>query len=129
MKISLELILSLWKNFVGTQKRVRINHGRRAIRARAIEIFYCMYPQHIFSWGSKKNYRTFYMKKIALSEPISPLMWSTVSNNSCMWKAKVSTNVQIAMYAYEQTHILFCPGLSTASSNKTKLSRMQYNRL
>ena len=32
------VFLSYWKNFVGTQKRVRINHGKRAIRVRAIEV-------------------------------------------------------------------------------------------
>ena len=30
--------LSYWKNFVGTEKRVRIIHGKRAIRVRAIEV-------------------------------------------------------------------------------------------
>ena len=30
--------LSYWKDFVGTEKRVRIVHGKRAIRVRAIEV-------------------------------------------------------------------------------------------
>ena len=30
--------LSYIKNFVGTQKRVRISHGKRAIGVRAIEV-------------------------------------------------------------------------------------------
>ena len=30
--------LSYWKNFVGTEKRVRIITGKRAIRVRAIEV-------------------------------------------------------------------------------------------
>ena len=30
--------MSYWKNFVGTEKRVRIIHGKRAIRVRAIEV-------------------------------------------------------------------------------------------
>ena len=30
--------LSYWKDFVGTEKRVRIIHGKRAIRVRAIEV-------------------------------------------------------------------------------------------
>ena len=32
------VFLSYWKNFVGTEKRVRIIHGKRAIRVRAIEV-------------------------------------------------------------------------------------------
>ena len=34
-------IFDLWsyrKNFIGTQKQVRISHGKRAIRVRAIEV-------------------------------------------------------------------------------------------
>ena len=30
--------LLCWKDFVGTEKRVRIIHGKRAIRVRAIEV-------------------------------------------------------------------------------------------
>ena len=38
-KSSLKFVfLSYWKNFVGTQKRVRIIHGKRAICVRAIEV-------------------------------------------------------------------------------------------
>ena len=32
------VFLSYWKNFVGTEKRVRITHGKRVIRVRAIEV-------------------------------------------------------------------------------------------
>ena len=32
------VFLSYRKNFVGTQKRVRINHGKRAIGVRAVEV-------------------------------------------------------------------------------------------
>ena len=32
------VFLSYWTNFVGTQKRVRISHGKRAIGVRAIEV-------------------------------------------------------------------------------------------
>ena len=32
------VFLSYWKNFVGTEKRVRIIQGKRAIRVRAIEV-------------------------------------------------------------------------------------------
>ena len=32
------VFLSYWKNFVGTEKRVRIIHGKRAKRFRAIEV-------------------------------------------------------------------------------------------
>ena len=32
------VFLSYWKNFVGTQKLVRISHGKRAIGVRAIEV-------------------------------------------------------------------------------------------
>ena len=32
------VFLSYWKNFVGTQKRVRISHGKRAISVRAIGV-------------------------------------------------------------------------------------------
>ena len=32
------VFLSFWKDFVGTEKRVRIIHGKRAIRVRAIEV-------------------------------------------------------------------------------------------
>ena len=32
------VFLSYWKDFVGTEKRVRIIHGKRAIAVRAIEI-------------------------------------------------------------------------------------------
>ena len=32
------VFLSYRKNFKGTQKRVRINHGKRAIGVRAIEV-------------------------------------------------------------------------------------------
>ena len=32
------VFLSYWKNFLGTEKRVRIIHGKRAIRVRAIEV-------------------------------------------------------------------------------------------
>ena len=32
------VFLSYWKNFVGTEKRVRIIHGKRAIRVRTIEV-------------------------------------------------------------------------------------------
>ena len=37
-KILIFVFLSYWKNFVGTEKRVRIIHGKRAIRVRAIEV-------------------------------------------------------------------------------------------
>ena len=30
--------LIYWKNFIGTQKRVRISHGKRAIGVRATEV-------------------------------------------------------------------------------------------
>ena len=33
------VFLSYWKDFVGTEKRVRIIQGKRAIRVRAIEVF------------------------------------------------------------------------------------------
>ena len=32
------VFLSYWNNFVGTEKRVRFIHGKRAIRVRAIEV-------------------------------------------------------------------------------------------
>ena len=32
------VFLSYWKNFVGTEKRVQIIHGKRAIRVRDIEV-------------------------------------------------------------------------------------------
>ena len=32
------IFLSYWKDFVGTEKRVRIIQGKRAIRVRAIEV-------------------------------------------------------------------------------------------
>ena len=32
------VFLSYWKNFIGTQKRVRITHGKQAIGTRAIEV-------------------------------------------------------------------------------------------
>ena len=35
------VFLSYLKNFVGTEKRVRIIHGKRAIRVRAIEVILC----------------------------------------------------------------------------------------
>ena len=39
------VFLSYRKNFVGTQKRVRISHGKRAIGVRAIEVrLYIMSP-------------------------------------------------------------------------------------
>ena len=31
-------VLSCWKNFLGTQKRVRISHGKRVIGVRVIEV-------------------------------------------------------------------------------------------
>ena len=37
-KIRKFVYLSYWKNFLGTQKRVRISHGKRAIGVRAIEV-------------------------------------------------------------------------------------------
>ena len=37
------VFLSYWKNFVGTEKRVRIIHGKRAIRVRAIEVILYLY--------------------------------------------------------------------------------------
>ena len=37
-KIQIFVFLSYWKNFVGTEKRVRIIHGKRAIRVRAIAV-------------------------------------------------------------------------------------------
>ena len=37
------VLLIYRKNFVGTQKRVRISHGKRAIGVRAIEVrLYCV---------------------------------------------------------------------------------------
>ena len=38
--------LSYWKNFVGTEKRVRIIHGKRTIRVRAIEVVLYMTGSH-----------------------------------------------------------------------------------
>ena len=35
---SIFVFLSYCKNFVGTEKRVRIIHGKRAMRVRAIEV-------------------------------------------------------------------------------------------
>ena len=35
---SIFVFLSCRKNFVGTQKRVRISHGKRAVGVRAIEV-------------------------------------------------------------------------------------------
>ena len=32
------VFLSYWKNFVGTEKRIRIIYSKRAIRVRAIEV-------------------------------------------------------------------------------------------
>ena len=32
------VLLSYWKNFIGTEKCVRIIHGKRAIRVRDIEV-------------------------------------------------------------------------------------------
>ena len=32
------VFLSFWKNFIGTQIRVRISHGKRATGVRAIEV-------------------------------------------------------------------------------------------
>ena len=32
------VFLSYWKNFVGTEKKVRLIHSKRAIRVRAIEV-------------------------------------------------------------------------------------------
>ena len=40
------VFLSYWKNFVGTQKRVRISHGKRAIGVRVIEVR--LYINNIF---------------------------------------------------------------------------------
>ena len=34
--------LRYWKNFVGTEKRVQIIHGKQAIRVRAIEVILYM---------------------------------------------------------------------------------------
>ena len=42
--------MSYRENFVGTQKRVRIIHGKRAIRVRAIEV--TLYVRKISSWRS-----------------------------------------------------------------------------
>ena len=36
------VFLSYWKDFVGTEKRDRIIHGKRAIRVRAIEVILYM---------------------------------------------------------------------------------------
>ena len=37
-KVSIFVVLSYRKNFVGTQKRRRISHGKRAIAVRAAEV-------------------------------------------------------------------------------------------
>ena len=43
------VFLSYWKDFVGTEKRVRIIHGKQAIRVRAIEvILYMDIPESIW---------------------------------------------------------------------------------
>ena len=43
------VFLSYWKDFVGTEKRVRIIHGKQAIRVRAIEvILYMDVPESIW---------------------------------------------------------------------------------
>ena len=43
-EISLNIcFLSYRKNFIGTQKRVRINHGKRAIGVRAIVVRLCLF--------------------------------------------------------------------------------------
>ena len=50
------VFLSYWKNFVGTEKRVRIIHGKRAIRVRAIEvILYFKKQLHKKNKGQKKH--------------------------------------------------------------------------
>ena len=57
---SIFVFLSYRNNLVGTQKRVRISHGKRAIGVRAIEVrLYVVgthneYPQHMFSSRNKK---------------------------------------------------------------------------
>ena len=50
--------LSYWKNFAGTEKRVRIIHGKRAIRVRAIEVilYICEHGRFTFrSWHIPAN--------------------------------------------------------------------------
>ena len=48
--------MSNTKNFVGTQERVRISHGKRAIGVRAIEVrLYVMLKTHIFLFGLRLN--------------------------------------------------------------------------
>ena len=42
------VFLIYWKTFVGTQKRVRISHGERAIGVRAIEIRLYSWIRNIF---------------------------------------------------------------------------------
>ena len=51
-KIPKYVFLSYWKNFVGTEKRVRIIHGKQAIRVPAIEVilYFCGIIRKIFVW-------------------------------------------------------------------------------
>ena len=52
-KISLNIyFLELWKNFIGTQKRVRISHGKRANGVRATEVR--LYLKWCWSYGEDK---------------------------------------------------------------------------
>ena len=52
------VFLSYRKNIVGTQKRVRMSHGKRAIEVRVIEILlYSIYTGAMITFTTR-NYRT-----------------------------------------------------------------------
>ena len=53
--LNIFVFLSYWKNFVGTEKRVRIIHGNRAIRVRAIEVILYFQCRLRSAWASAKS--------------------------------------------------------------------------
>ena len=50
------VLLGYQENFLGTQKRVRISHGKRAIGVRVIEVL--LYKEYIASLGSAGQFQS-----------------------------------------------------------------------
>ena len=86
------VFLSYWKDFVGTEKRVRIIQDKQAIRVRAIEVILYV-RRHIFSWRSPS------VKERKLPE--------TKCGRTYVWKADAHTYI---LRGKRNTPALSCDG-------------------
>ena len=93
------VFLSYWKNFVGTEKRVWIIHGKRAIRVRAIGL-YCMFFCHYFKGRQL-------VASCLLSSTPSPI-WKEVYSESQAFALKRSKSFSFGLLLFSEGRKTIC---------------------